>query len=99
MQPETNQPTTIPVTATMRDTITLEEYIKSTRSLMLSWESSVLSLKNHEELKGESDPQRNKGEAIENIMLAYRHMEDARMRLGKVIQAMDGGQSIYDKKA
>lgn len=32
-----------------------------------------------------------------NIMLAYRHLEDARMRLGKVIQAQEGGVSCYDK--
>jgi hypothetical protein len=32
-----------------------------------------------------------------NIMLAYRHLEDARMRLGKVIQHAEGGVSIYDK--
>ena len=38
------------------------------------------------------------GEAIANIMLAYRHLEDASMRLGKVIQALDGGVSVYDKR-
>ena len=32
-----------------------------------------------------------------NLMLAYRHLEDARMRLGKVLQAMNGGVSVYDK--
>lgn len=32
-----------------------------------------------------------------NIMLAYRHVEDATMRLGKVLQALNGGVSIYDK--
>ncbi len=32
-----------------------------------------------------------------NIMLAYRHLEDARMRIGKVLQAYDGGQSVYPK--
>jgi hypothetical protein len=32
-----------------------------------------------------------------NITLAYRHLEDAAMRLGKAIQARDGGVSIYDK--
>lgn len=32
-----------------------------------------------------------------NIMLAYRHLEDARMRLGKVVQAYDGGKSVYPK--
>ena len=36
-------------------------------------------------------------EMLANIMLAYRHLEDARMRLGKVIQAYDGGVSCYDK--
>jgi hypothetical protein len=37
------------------------------------------------------------GEAVANLMLAYRHLEDASMRLGKVIQAIDGGASVYDK--
>ena len=37
------------------------------------------------------------GEMKANIMLAFRHLEDARMRLGKVIQAYDGGTSVYDK--
>lgn len=32
-----------------------------------------------------------------NLTLAYRHLEDARMRLGKAIQAIDGGVSCYDK--
>jgi hypothetical protein len=36
-------------------------------------------------------------ESMANIMLAYRHLEGARMRLGKVLQAEDGGKSIYDK--
>ena len=37
-------------------------------------------------------------EAIANVMLAYRHLEDASMRLGKVIQALDGGASVYDRR-
>lgn len=40
----------------------------------------------------------NKGECIAQAMLALRHVEDARMRVGKVIQYADGGMSIYDKK-
>ena len=36
-------------------------------------------------------------EAISNIKIAYRHIEDALMRFGKAIQAADGGVSIYDK--
>jgi hypothetical protein len=39
----------------------------------------------------------NWGEMLANYMLAYRHLEDARMRLGKVIQALEGGVSIFDK--
>lgn len=37
-------------------------------------------------------------EAHANIQLAHRHLEDARMRCGKILQAMDGGTSCYDKK-
>lgn len=37
------------------------------------------------------------GEAYANATLAYRHLEDASMRLGKAIQALDGGVSVYDK--
>jgi hypothetical protein len=37
-------------------------------------------------------------EAVDNVMLAYRHLEDASMRLGKAIQALDGGVSVYDKR-
>lgn len=40
----------------------------------------------------------DKGEARANLMIAFRHLEDARMRLGKAIQAADGGTSIYDKR-
>lgn len=37
------------------------------------------------------------GEAIANISLAFRHLEDASMRLGKALQALDGGVSVYDR--
>ncbi len=37
------------------------------------------------------------GEMIANIMLAYRHLEDARMRVGKILQAAGDGVSILDK--
>lgn len=38
-----------------------------------------------------------RGEVIANFMLSYRHLEDASMRLGKAIQAIDGGVSVYDR--
>ncbi len=38
-----------------------------------------------------------KGEAAAQAMLAVRHLEDARMRMGKVIQyAVGGGVSCWD---
>lgn len=40
---------------------------------------------------------KHRSEALANVMLAYRHLEDARMRLGKVLQAADGGVSILDR--
>jgi len=36
-------------------------------------------------------------EVMPNLTLAYRHLEDAAMRLGKVMQALDGGTSVYDR--
>jgi hypothetical protein len=37
------------------------------------------------------------GEADANVILAYRHLEDCRMRLGKAIQALNGGISCYPR--
>lgn len=39
----------------------------------------------------------NKGEIMANLTLAYRHVEDSAMRLGKVLQHGNGGVSVYDK--
>jgi hypothetical protein len=39
----------------------------------------------------------DRGELIANLMLTYRHVEDASMRCGKALQAIDGGASVYDK--
>lgn len=50
--------------------------------------------KKGEHVKGENE---DTGEVIANLMLAYRALEDASMRLGKVLQAHDGGVSVYDK--
>ncbi len=38
-------------------------------------------------------PLENANEAVANITIAYRHLEDAAMRFGKAIQAIDGGVS------
>lgn len=40
----------------------------------------------------------DRAEVMANLMLAYRHLEDAKMRMGKVIQAVEG-VSVYDTPA
>jgi hypothetical protein len=40
----------------------------------------------------------NKGECIAQAMIALRAVEEARMRVGKVIQYAAGGVSSFDKK-
>lgn len=36
-------------------------------------------------------------QVIANATLAFRHAEDASHRLGKVLQHLDGGVSVYDR--
>lgn len=73
------------------------EAAKKIRDELKPIEASVLALKTNQHLVelAPSDP--TKTEAFANIMLAYRHVEDARMRLGKMIQAVDGGTSVYPR--
>jgi len=64
------------------------------RQMCREVEMEVRGLKKHPELiknKSEYD-----SEIFANAMLAVRHLEDARMRLGKAIQYADGGESCYD---
>lgn len=78
---------------------TIDEYLTGYRTEIESLAQQVKSLKGHPvfDPNAESDGVADTGEMIANIMLAYRHLEDARMRLGKVIQAKDGGVSVYNK--
>ena len=55
----------------------------------------TLTLKTHYEFTKEESYIGQHGEMQADIQLAYRHLEDARMRLGKAIQAFDGGKSCY----
>jgi hypothetical protein len=45
-----------------------------------------------------SEQESNHDEMHANLVICYRHLEDAAMRLGKAIQAFDGGKSVYDKE-
>jgi len=42
-------------------------------------------------------PSQNIGEMMANVMLSYRHVEDSSMKLGKVKQHNNTGESPYDK--
>jgi hypothetical protein len=57
----------------------------------------VISLKKHHDFRAEQTYEGQHGEMKANIMLSYRHLEDARMRIGKILQASDDGVSVYDK--
>lgn len=58
----------------------------------------MLLFDNHPALHSEQQtplPPDQLGEMKANLKLSYRHLEDASMRLGKAVQAFDGGKSCY----
>jgi hypothetical protein len=67
------------------------------RSIIKFVAMGVKNLMTFPGLQGPGDAVINTAEAKANIMLAYRHLEDATMRLDKAIQATEGGVSCYDK--
>ena len=65
---------------------------------------SVAALHKHGDFRNENRdltegnvPPDQLGNMRANITLTFRYLEDARMRLGKVMQARQGGTSILDK--
>ncbi len=64
--------------------------LKAQAQILLDFKNTVVEMKKVPEGA-------DKGEMIANITLAYRHIEDCIMRIGKVLQAHNGGKSIYDK--
>lgn len=75
----------------------MKSSLKHSRGMINVRENKVRSLMNDEAFSGKEDFPGQFAEMKANIMLSVRHLEDARMRLGKVIQQIDGGISIYDK--
>jgi len=76
----------------------LKELCDKLRAEIESTKKMVRSLMDHSDLQqGQSYPGQF-SEMKANIMLSFRHLEDARMRIGKVLQAQSGGVSIYDKQ-
>jgi hypothetical protein len=75
-----------------------EETCSHLRQGIKAYARLILDAKNdHPIFKGEADGVRDDGEMKANLTLAYRHLEDAAMRLGKAIQAKGGGKSVYNK--
>ena len=68
---------------------TLEDACNRWRAALLDIEHYVRAMVTEKKVSGEPAAQ---------AMLSVRHLEDARMRLGKVIQhSSGGGVSIFDK--
>jgi hypothetical protein len=80
-----------------RGPIYFDERCFEARGMIKAWAKNVIALKSHPVFEEEIPQWQDRGEMIANVVLAYRHMEDAAMRLGKAIQAFDGGKSVYDK--
>jgi len=67
------------------------------RGELLTLEKTVRAFKAREDFQGADAFPGQHGEMIAQSMLAVRHLEDARMRLGKVLQYARDGVSIFDK--
>ncbi len=76
---------------------TFKETCATYRSHIKDIGNSVKTLMGNYCFGGDQDYSGQYNEMKANIMLAYRHLEDARMRIGKVLQAADDGVSILDK--
>ena len=78
--------------------MTFKERVDYTRQSIKQIAKDVYDLKetkqNSENVQGE-----NIGEVMANLTLSYRCLEDGSMRLGKVLQHLNGGDSKYDHSA
>ena len=91
LQPETespDQPDRVP---------NFKEDCQFVRGILEANKKTVKALMNHDDFKNEQTHEDQHSEMKANIMLCYRNLEDARMRMGKAIQAYDGGKSCYPK--
>ena len=78
---------------------TLEQACDDLRGDILAIGDKVESLMRHSDIDSSNTEAVTcrHGECKANVMLSYRHLEDARMRLGKVMQELQGGVSCYDR--
>lgn len=78
--------------------MTLKEWCHQVRGQIEALKVGVKKMRDHPDRKNEQTRPWQNHDIGANIELALRHLEDARMRLGKVIQEMGDGVSVYDKK-
>jgi hypothetical protein len=96
--PETTNPTAenpdpaIPPAGTDLKTV-----CETLRAELLSIEKAARAIKDHPAIKQPDTFPGQHGEMIGQSMLAVRHIEDARMRIGKVLQYGRDGVSIFDR--
>ena len=74
-----------------------EELCNDLRAECKETEMRVRELTKADVFWGEEAFEGQHGEMGAHVMLAVRHLEDARMRLGKAIQYAGDGVSCYDK--
>lgn len=75
----------------------MKELCEQYRSECKEIEKKARQLLDHDVFKNEQSFLGQHSEMKANTMLAVRHLEDAIMRFGKVIQYSGDGVSIYDK--
>lgn len=76
---------------------TIEEMANRAREELKEIELRLRISLNNRRYRGEQAYSNQHSEMKAQTMLAVRHIEDARMRCGKVLQYADDGVSIYDK--
>lgn len=89
----------------MREMRSIEQECDDLRKSIKFIEGNLVAVLKHPEfelgdnsLDGPNIPETRNANIKANLTLAFRHLEDARMRLGKAMQAYQGGISILDKK-
>lgn len=77
---------------------TVEESANDARETLKKIEARLRASLNCSVYRGEQAYMGQHSEMKAQTMLAVRHIEDARMRCGKILQYADDGVSILDKK-
>lgn len=75
----------------------IEVLAKQLRADLKALETRTRALMDHGVYRDEQAFKNQHAEMKAQTMLAIRHIEDARMRLGKVCQYADNGVSVLDK--